>query len=99
MCNSGLIKIFVPSISQQTIAICTVDVTETCRFWNRRTAIILLKHYLVNVIRTVTWYINNTRSTGVAFDKNGRTVLIITMRAVSMCAMYLIVLACEFDAV
>ena len=76
----------------------TVHVTEMCRFWNRRTAVVLLNRTLENVIRTLMPYMYNTRSTGVAFYENGHTVSIITVRAVGTGATYLIVLAHEFDA-
>ena len=42
---------------------CTVDVTETCRFLNRRTAVVRLNRSLENVIRTLSPYMKNARST------------------------------------
>ena len=41
----------------------TVNVTETCRFLNRRTAVVRLNLSLENVIRTLTPYMKNARST------------------------------------
>ena len=40
----------------------TVDVTETCRFWNHRMALVLLNRSLENVIRTLTRYMYNALS-------------------------------------
>ena len=41
----------------------TVNVTETCRFLNRRTAVVRLNRSLENVIRTLAPYMKNARST------------------------------------
>ena len=41
----------------------SVNVTETCRFLNRRTAVVRLNRSLENVIRTLTPYMKNARST------------------------------------
>ena len=45
------------------VVVGTVDVTETCQFWNRRTAVVLLNCSLKNVIRTVMRYVYNALST------------------------------------
>ena len=50
-------------ILYQHLSYNTVNVTETCQFLNRRTAVVRLNRSLENVIRTLTPYMKNARST------------------------------------
>ena len=49
-----MFKVF--GLKGREVVLYTVDVTETCRFLNRRTAVVRLNRSLENVIRTLMPY-------------------------------------------